>query len=87
MRKTPQGTFLGGMSGQRQYRATGEYRAPRKGEFYLSGIIISVHHAPINLVERHWIAEEFKFMPCPTCKGTGKICGMIPAQEMEATKP
>ena len=42
----------------RCYRATGEFRAPRKGEYYLSGAIIMAYRAPNDLTQAYWIAAE-----------------------------
>lgn len=44
------------------FRATGEFRAPRKGEFYLSGAIVEAYPAPNDLSTAYWIAVR---MPEP----------------------
>lgn len=38
------------------YKATGEFRPPRKGEHYLSGNPINAWLAPNDLSEAFWIA-------------------------------
>ena len=38
------------------YKATGEFRPPRKGEYYLSGAIIIAYLAPNDLSTPYWIA-------------------------------
>lgn len=38
-------------------RATGEFRAPKKGEWYLSGAIITAYQAPNDLSTSYHIAE------------------------------
>lgn len=45
------------------YRRTGEFRTPRKGEFYLSGAVIEVHRAPADLPSKYWIVEEVEAPP------------------------
>lgn len=61
----PEGIFfgegigsLGLLKDKRRYAATGEYRAPRKGEYYLSGAIVCAYRAPNDLKLCYWIARE-----------------------------
>lgn len=42
----------------RYFRATGEFRPPLAGEWYLSGAIIEAYHAPSNLSTAYWIAAR-----------------------------
>jgi hypothetical protein len=37
--------------------ATGEFRPPRQGEWYLSGAIPAAYRAPNDLSTPYWIAE------------------------------
>jgi hypothetical protein len=39
------------------YEATGEFRSPRKGEYYLSGAIVEAYRAPNDLNTPFWIAK------------------------------
>lgn len=58
--RPPGGVFAGGEQHDLQwFRATGEYRAPRKGERYLSGAIVAAYVAPSDFTDddRFWIAE------------------------------
>jgi hypothetical protein len=41
-------------------RATGEFRCPRKGEYFLSGAIIEVYQAHNDLTMEYYIAEIVK---------------------------
>lgn len=56
-----------------RYRATGEYRQPRRGEFFLSGAIITAYRAPNDLSTPYWIAEPVRLVACSHCGGTGKV--------------
>lgn len=40
-----------------RYVYTGEFRAPRKGEFYLSGAIVCAYRAPNDLTQKFHIAR------------------------------
>lgn len=59
--QAPQGVFRTGESeyfkGTVRFVATGEFRAPRKGEWYLSGAIIEAYRAPNDLSTLYWIAR------------------------------
>jgi hypothetical protein len=78
----PKGIFrgpdsLGGPSvpyekkGGRRYKATGEFRPPLKGEYYLSGAIVQAYRAPSDLNTPYWIAVETTVSEaCPTCGRT-----------------
>ena len=50
-----------------RYKASGEFRPPRKGEHYLSGAIITAYRAPNDLDSPYWIAVEHTPVACPTC--------------------
>lgn len=39
-----------------RYKATGEFRPPKRGEYYLSGAIIAAYRAPNDLDTSYWIA-------------------------------
>ena len=41
---------------RRLYRATGEFRPPKKAEFYLSGAVVHAYRAPNDLSTAYWIA-------------------------------
>ena len=62
MSRAPAGTYRGGgysvIAGPGFFRASGEYRAPRKGEFYLSGAIVEAYQAPNDLPSAYWIAQR-----------------------------
>lgn len=61
------GGFYHGDNPKLRYTATGEYRPPRRGEYYLSGAIITAYRAPNNLTQSYWIASPRKRQTCPTC--------------------
>jgi hypothetical protein len=56
------GEYIGSLTLLKQrdvrYKATGEFRAPRKGEYYLSGAVIQAYRAPNDFSDdmRYWIA-------------------------------
>ncbi len=54
-------------------QATGEYRNPLKGEWYLSGAIIEAYIAPNDFSSAYWIAKPVKLVTCEHCQGTGKV--------------
>ena len=78
-RKVPKGQFPAANPYERdiapgiKYKATGEYRTPNKGEWYLSGAIILAYLSPGNLNGPYWIAKPITMKPCPTCKGCGEV--------------
>lgn len=39
------------------YQATGEFRNPKRGEYYLSGAIVEAYRAPNDLSTPFWIAR------------------------------
>jgi len=63
----PRGTYRGGgysvIEGPGFFRATGEYRAPKRGEWYLSGAIIDAYQAPNDLDTAYWIAQRIPDPP------------------------
>lgn len=64
-RKCPGGIYRGksfgslGLTDRRDvaFKATGEFRAPLRGEYYLSGAIIAAYRAPNDLTTEYWIAK------------------------------
>ena len=54
-----------GIKGKRGYKATGEFRAPKQGEFYLSGAIVTAYRAPNDLTQEYWTAREVRVIPQP----------------------
>lgn len=74
--KPPSGLYPGEhprLDRNTHYKATGEYRPPKAGEFYLSGAIITAHQAVNDLGTPYWIAKPVQMVTCPMCKGTGKV--------------
>lgn len=57
----------------KKYRCTGEFRAPKKGEFYLSGAIITAYQAPNDFTSCYWIAKPVEMVTCKCCNGTGEV--------------
>ena len=55
------------------FEATGEYRPPVKGEYYLSGAILEAYLSPAPLDYPYWIARPIRMIMCPTCQGKGKV--------------
>ncbi len=56
-----------------RYIKTGEFRTPRKGEFYLSGAIVVAYRAPNDLTASFHIAKPVMMIECPHCHGEGKV--------------
>ena len=56
---TPIRTEDGGLI-QYMAKPTGEFRPPKKGEWYLSGAIIEAYRAKADLVDSYVIAEMVK---------------------------
>ncbi len=54
-----------------KFKATGEFRPPKRGEYYLSGAIIEAYRVANDLSTPYWIAKEVQMQICPTCKGSG----------------
>lgn len=70
--RPPKGIFpgegigsLGLLKDKAKYGATGEYRPPRKGEYYLSGAIVAAYRAPNDLSTAYWIARELNMQHIP----------------------
>jgi hypothetical protein len=67
MPKAPAGTYRGGgysvIERPGFFRATGEFRAPLKGEYYLSGAIVEAYQAPNDLTSAYWIARRIPDPP------------------------
>lgn len=66
MTTAPKGLYDGEGRNKRgvKFKATGEFRAPRKGEHYLSGAIIFAYRAPNDLSTPYWIAKEVHVATC-----------------------
>ena len=73
--KPPQGVFPGSGYGGvgKHYRATGEFRPPKAGEWYLSGAIVQAYQVAQDVTVAFWIAEPVELVPCPHCQGSGKV--------------
>jgi hypothetical protein len=56
----------------RWFERTGEYRPPKKGEYYISGAIPEVYKAPNDLSQDHTIAT-----PIPNPPRTIEVDGFI----------
>lgn len=57
----PTGSYFGqyvGSRSRKKYQATGEFRPPRRGEFYLSGSIVTAYRAANDLGTAYWIAVD-----------------------------
>jgi hypothetical protein len=65
--------YVGASKAQRntRYKATGEFRLPLRGEYFLSGAIVVAYRAPNDLPSPYWIAVPVEMIPCPCCQGTG----------------
>jgi hypothetical protein len=65
--RAPTGTYRGGgyafILGPGFFCATGEFRPPRQGEWYLSGAIIEAYLAPAGLSSAYWIARRIPDPP------------------------
>ena len=77
MKRAPSGNYPGEFSfnsakHHARYVATGEFRAPCKGEYYLSGAEIQACRAPNDLSSEYWIARPVEMETCKCCAGTGK---------------
>lgn len=65
------GEFLVGGAKPGKFIATGEFRPPQQGEFYLSGAITTAYKSRYNLTESFWIAVPAKPEPV-----TVKVCSL-----------
>lgn len=76
----PPGDYFG--VGKYMFRATGEFRPPLKGEWYLSGAIVEAYLAPNDLSTEYWIAVpvEVERRPCAACGGTGRAVREVPTK-------
>jgi hypothetical protein len=70
-KRGPQGVYPGEHRSTK-YRATGAFRCPRAGEYYLSGAIIQAWRAPNDLSSPYWIAERVEMVRCTHCGGKGE---------------
>lgn len=77
--RAPSGLYPGwvsssiGAKSSKTFRATGDFRPPKKGEFYLSGAVIEAYQAPNDLNMSFWIAKQVELITCPCCQGSGKV--------------
>lgn len=60
-----------------KFRATGEKRSPLKGEYYLSGAVVTAYRAPSDMTGAWWIAEAVLMAKCSTCCGSGHVAGAV----------
>lgn len=71
MKIAPRGIYPGeshyGFRKQEMYQASGEFRCPKKGEFYLSGALIQAYRAPNDLNTEYWIAKPTNRRICSHC--------------------
>lgn len=71
MKLPPKGTFPGeffiGQTKNPKYEATGEFRPPKKGEYFLSGAVVQAYRALNDLSISYWIAKVHEPKKCPTC--------------------
>lgn len=58
-----------------RYTATGEFRQPLKGEWYLSGAIVTAYQALNDLTTAYWLAKPVQMIKCRYCDGMGKVVG------------
>lgn len=58
MGRFPQYTLSVCVAPKRYFIATGEFRRPQEGEWYLSGAIVEAYMAPRDLSIPYWIAKE-----------------------------
>jgi hypothetical protein len=56
-----------------KFEATGEYRNPLKGEWFLSGAFVAAYIAPNDLTFPYCIARFVETIICPHCNGSGKV--------------
>jgi hypothetical protein len=74
----PKGYFSGYINGYLRsnytlFKASGEFRKPRKGEYFLSGAIVGTHYAQNDIGTEYWIAKPVEMKVCPHCEGHGKV--------------
>lgn len=70
----PAGVYPGAsFSPKVRFVASGEYRVPKQGEFYLSGAIIHAYRAINDLSSKYWIARPVNVVKCACCAGQGVI--------------
>lgn len=55
-RRVPQGIYPNPERTQR-FRATGEFRPPLQGEWFLSGALVEAYKVRVNLSTPYWIAK------------------------------
>jgi hypothetical protein len=74
LKNPPRGVYPGeGALPNIRFRATGEFRPPMKGEYYLSGAIVEAYRARADLGSCYWIAEAVEMVRCVHCDGAGKV--------------
>lgn len=61
------GEFNMGGPKHKLYDWNGEYRPPRKGEYFLSGADVIAYLAPNDLSTPYFIAKEHTPVKCPHC--------------------
>jgi len=69
----PKGVYQSeGWMHTRYFRYSGVKRCPKKGEWFLSGAIITAYQAPNDLSMAYHIAVEVGLEVCGCCGGTGR---------------
>ena len=72
--KGPKGIFRGESSFKdERFVCTGEKRPPKKGEYFLSGAIVTAYKAHGDIDTEHWIARKVKMVKCACCNGYGEV--------------
>jgi hypothetical protein len=75
----PKGLYFGEFSAlHTRYKATGAFRRPLKGEYFLSGAEITAYRASritayrasSDLDQSYWIAKPVELIYCPLCMGS-----------------
>jgi hypothetical protein len=67
--KAPKGTYPSGEPFGSKFKASGEFREPKKGEWYLSGAIVEAYRSPNDLSTKYWIAVSDN--RCKVCNVAG----------------
>ena len=77
--KGPKGIFYGEHSiPPKRYVCSEEFRAPKKGEYFLSGAIVTAYKCVRDMPEeyKYWIAKEVRMVKCEHCNGHGEVADL-----------